>query len=65
MEYNGQYKEGVIDGKGKMKYKNGDIYEGCWAKGVPSGEGIIHYNYIGQTEGNNISLDENIGRDVL
>ena len=38
--YNGDWKEGFKHGKGLMKYKNGDEYDGEWFDGQLSGHGI-------------------------
>ena len=34
IEYIGSFKEGQFDGKGKLFYKNGEIYEGYFSKGA-------------------------------
>jgi uncharacterized protein (TIGR02145 family) len=39
--YAGEWKDDVINGMGKMIYKNGRIYEGQWAKGLPNGDGTL------------------------
>ncbi len=41
--YNGEFKNGYPDGKGKYKWKNGDWYDGAWKKGVMEGKGEMHY----------------------
>ena len=33
-EYNGDWKEDLRNGFGKMKYNNGKVYEGYWNKNV-------------------------------
>lgn len=40
-EYNGQFYEGVVQGKGVMKYRSGDRYEGAWKNGLWCGEGHL------------------------
>jgi hypothetical protein len=37
------FKKGQIHGKGKIKYKNGDIYEGDFKQGIKEGEGIYRF----------------------
>lgn len=32
------------EGKGKMKYGNGDFYEGFWSKNLRHGKGIYKYS---------------------
>lgn len=41
--YEGEWKGGKPDGKGKMTYVNGAIYEGDWKKGQPEGKGKMVY----------------------
>ena len=33
----------IIDGKGRMEYTNGDVYDGNWKDGVKNGLGIMRY----------------------
>ena len=37
--YEGDYRDGNKDGKGKMISSNGDVYEGDWRSNEESGEG--------------------------
>ena len=37
------FKKGQIHGKGKIKYKNGDMYEGDFKNGIKEGEGIYRF----------------------
>lgn len=39
--YEGEMKNGKMDGKGKMIYANGDIYEGKWKWGFKWGKGKL------------------------
>lgn len=41
--YEGNYKDGLKDGYGKMVYPNGDIYEGNWVENKMEGEGTYTY----------------------
>jgi hypothetical protein len=34
MEYQGQILDGQMHGHGKLKYENGEFYDGEWLKGV-------------------------------
>ena len=37
--YSGEFKADRYDGRGKMVWGNGDVYEGGWAEGKQEGEG--------------------------
>lgn len=39
--YTGEWKEGSMQGVGKMIYKNGRVYEGQWSNGMPNGDGKL------------------------
>jgi uncharacterized protein (TIGR02145 family) len=39
--YTGEWKEGSMQGVGKMIYKNGRVYEGQWSNGMPNGDGTL------------------------
>lgn len=41
--YNGEFNEGVREGKGKMKYANGDVYIGTWQNNQRTGDGICWF----------------------
>lgn len=41
--YEGEWKSGQPEGRGKMFYANGDIYEGNWVNGKRHGEGKMIY----------------------
>ena len=41
--YEGMFKAGLPDGKGKYTWKNGDSYDGQWVKGLKNGDGVMHY----------------------
>ena len=43
-EYEGDYKNGIWNGKGTIKWSNGDKYEGDWKEGNRTGNGIYTYN---------------------
>lgn len=41
-KYEGTFKNGLPDGKGKYTWKNGDFYYGGWKKGLKEGKGELH-----------------------
>lgn len=45
--YEGTYKDGVRNGRGKMVFPGGDIYEGEWVDGKMQGEGSYTYKKTG------------------
>lgn len=51
-QYNGEWGLDDKNGRGTMKYSNGDRYEGTWKNGVRSGEGTYFYyngdRYVGR-----------------
>lgn len=40
--YDGDFKNGLPEGKGKYTWTNGDFYYGGWKKGLKDGKGQIH-----------------------
>jgi len=40
--YEGTFKNGLPEGKGKYTWKNGDYYFGGWKKGLKEGKGELH-----------------------
>jgi len=46
-KYEGNYKDGVRTGVGKMEFPSGDIYEGEWVEGKMNGEGSYTYKNTG------------------
>ena len=42
-DYEGDFKDGVKNGKGVMKHKNGDIYEGSFRNDVKYGNGVYRF----------------------
>ena len=53
--YEGEYKNDLYDGKGKLFYENGKYYEGEFVEGLKHGKGILFYKdgkikYDGQFE---------------
>ncbi len=57
-EYEGTFRDGKFDGKGKQTFKNGDIYEGEWMDGKRNGFGIM-------TKANGESYERFFKDDVL
>eukprot|EP01035_Chromulina_nebulosa_P027401 gene27401-36041_t len=45
--YEGDYKDGLKHGFGKMKFPNGDLYEGEWVENKIEGEGTYTYKKSG------------------
>ena len=43
-EIEGQMKNGILNGKGRIRYKNGAIYEGEFKEGHFHGKGIYKYS---------------------
>src|SRR6266852_3028718 len=41
--YEGTFKAGLPDGKGKYTWKNGDSYDGQWTKGLKNCDGVMRY----------------------
>lgn len=46
-KYEGNYKDGLKSGIGKMLYPNGDVYEGEWVDNKMQGEGTYTYKKTG------------------
>ena len=42
--YEGECYDGTRDGKGVMKFSNGDIYDGNWKNGKMNGKGAMLYH---------------------
>jgi hypothetical protein len=42
--YDGNFKNGLPEGKGKYTWKNGDYYDGAWKAGLKEGKGEMHLN---------------------
>jgi hypothetical protein len=42
-EYNGYFKNGLKNGLGEMRFKNGDIYNGEWKNGIIEGIGEMRF----------------------
>ena len=40
-KYDGELKNNMINGKGKLEYSNGDVYDGDWRNGLKHGKGNI------------------------
>jgi hypothetical protein len=40
--YNGEFRNGLPEGKGKYTWENGDYYDGSWKKGQKEGKGELH-----------------------
>jgi len=47
--YDGTFRNGLPDGKGKYVYDNGNIFTGYWSKGLKNGQGKFVY-YLGGKE---------------
>ncbi len=45
--YEGNYRDGLRTGYGRMKYPNGDLYEGEWFENKMQGEGTYSYKKSG------------------
>ena len=45
--YKGEYKDGVKNGRGSMKFPNGDLYDGFWKDNKMEGEGTYTYKATG------------------
>ncbi len=43
--YEGNFKNGYPDGKGKYTWKNGNYYDGAWKKGLKDGQGEMHFRF--------------------
>lgn len=52
VEYEGQWVNGMRDGYGELRYKNGSVYQGNWQKGMKWGQGKMTYASGNFYEGN-------------
>ena len=57
-KYEGEWKEGMKCGQGKMIYPNGDVYEGEWKNDKRNGKGSITYSSTGKKENGEWKDDE-------
>ncbi|WP_026896815.1 MORN repeat-containing protein [Daejeonella oryzae] len=48
--YDGEFKEGLPDGKGVYQWKNGNTYNGFWLKGKKQGSGSMTYKRAGKKD---------------
>lgn len=46
--YDGEWKNGLPEGKGKYTWKNGGFYDGEWKKGLKDGKGELHISVNGK-----------------
>ena len=46
--YDGEFKDGMKDGYGKMTYPNGNYYEGEWSLDKKEGQGTMHWININE-----------------
>ena len=49
--YEGEWKAGEEEGRGTMRYADGDVYEGEWKAGLEEGRGTCRYVGGGVYEG--------------
>lgn len=49
-QYLGEFKDGLPHGTGIYRWKNGDIYDGEWAKGKREGDGGMSYKRTGKAD---------------
>jgi len=49
--YEGEWKDGIKNGKGTYYFKSGDRYEGEWKDGIKNGKGTYYYNDGNRYEG--------------
>ena len=47
--YEGEFKDGLREGFGRMEYPNLDFYEGEWREGLPHGQGKYYYRSCDST----------------
>lgn len=62
--YEGGFKNGLADGKGKLQWENGEYYEGEWRKGNKDGNGVNRFPDGSVYEGDWKDNKQN-GRGVL
>ena len=60
--YEGNYKNGLKDGYGKMIYPSGDVYEGMWVENNMCGEGTYTYKATGDIYSGNWENNKKIQR---
>lgn len=46
-KYEGEYKDGIKEGRGKMTYPSGDVYDGGWVANQMEGMGTYQYKKSG------------------
>ena len=63
--YDGEMKDNVPHGKGQIKYKIGDIYEGNFEKGLKSGHGKYYMQELGSTYEGRFEYDQSNGEGKL
>jgi len=61
-KYDGNYKDGLKNGVGKMVYPNGDIYEGEWIDNKMQGEGTYTYKKSGDIYSGSWVADKKSGQ---
>ena len=44
--YRGDFSNNLIDGKGIMRYSNGDVYEGQWENGLVCAAWAVHCHTV-------------------
>ena len=63
--YDGELKNDIPDGKGYIKYKEGDTYEGDFQRGIKSGFGKYYIQELGSTYEGNFEYDRSNGEGKL
>ena len=63
-KYIGETVNGIMEGKGKFYYKNGDTYDGFWKNGAKEGKGIYIYKSGDLYEGD-FKNDEFEGKGII
>ena len=51
-KYEGNFKNGIKEGYGRMIYKNGDLFDGNWKNDIKEGDGRLIYNNKDIYDGN-------------
>jgi len=62
--YKGEYKDGKYNGKGNLRYSNGNIYEGEWKNGKRDGKGIMRFG-DGKLKGEKYEYESTITETVI
>ena len=62
--YEGNYKNGIPEGKGICYFENGDRYEGDWKNYKREGNGIMYFNIGGRAMGDYLN-DKAIGKHIF